>query len=114
MKEALMLLLVLLIGLFTSQSFGYSTSYQDTKLLNTIYGKVDFLKLTDPEKLTDIYERFPPVIERFGTTTREHFILNEIYLYIDHILFPDKVQPSTPSDSDYSDSMIEALWEMFQ
>lgn len=109
MKEALMLLLVLLIWLFTSQSFGYNASTYDTKVLNVIYGKVDIIKLTDPERLTTIHEQFPPLIERFSDMPQENYILTKIFSYIDRLLYPQVASSSTT----YSPGLIEALGEMF-
>lgn len=110
MKEALMLLLVLLIGVFTSQSFGYINTHQDSKLLSAIYAKVDMLKATDREKLEDIYGKLPPVMSRFEGRPQESYLLNKIYTYVDRALYP---QVATTQGA-YSAGLIEALGEMFQ
>lgn len=113
MKEAIMLLLVLLIGVFTSQSFGYNASPRDTKLLNAVYTQVDYLKLTDADKLEEIYVKLTPVMDRFADKPHESFLLARIYSYVDRAINPMPAH-QVASTNGYSNGLIEALGEMFE
>jgi len=78
----------------------------DNKLLTKVYTKVDFLKLTDQAKLEEIYEKLPPVMDRFEGRPQESYLLTQIYNYVNRTLNP---QATTSSNGSYSQGLIEAL-----
>lgn len=84
----------------------------DTKLLDAVYERVDYLKLTDNGRLVEILGKLPSVIDRFEGRPQESFLLTQIYNYVDLTLNPRNAQQPS-NDWNYSEGMIEALGGMF-
>lgn len=86
MKEALTLIIVLLMGLFASQSFGDHFNQQDLQLIGFIEERVDTIYQQQPERIVSIQQQLWPIITQFAHSPKDQHILIEIRDYIDNKL----------------------------
>lgn len=91
MKEACILILALLLGFFTSQSFSYDLQPHDMLLIERVQAKIDSISTASPADLVPLQTRLRISLRSVDSNSRAYVVLAQIAKYM-----ANKPLPSTP------------------
>lgn len=108
MKEAAMLLMMLWLWWFASQSsaFGFSLQVPPKTIQQAIYNQIDHIYETDPSRLANINGKLPSIMRHYQDKPRDYELLTNIQSYLDYKL-------NEPTDQELSSAIITALGSLF-
>ena len=96
------------------ETFGYNPSTSDSQLLQSIFIKVDRLEDTDRERLMTIHEKLGAYKDAFVNNQKAHYLVNELYMYIDNSLYAVETRTVTSSsNTSLDDAIVSSLADQF-
>jgi hypothetical protein len=106
MKEAILIILALLLWFFSSQWFGYSLTPTDHALITRIQQKIDTIHYNQPVALIDIEQRLSWHLRSLSPQERAFVVLDQVFFIIQR---KNSISPSTS----FHPSIISARASLF-
>lgn len=95
MREILLILSMLILGVFTARAFGYTPTSADVVLIDSFQDKIEQVQITNPSKINRIYTKLWNIIPEIESSTRAHYVLSELFFFMQDKYFSVSQEYST-------------------